>query len=375
MKSILAFTFLSGVLTSMGALISPVAIAQNLPSAPTSAKSWNRPTLRISLPTTATQLEFSREGDRLLTTGATAQSVELWNLTTGKKQSTFPVEAGVGICNAALSANGEFVAALTYAQETPAASTKRKIALRMWNLKTGRSLWNIPIQDRVIQGEQLPSCQVEFSPNSQLVATSISGAADKAQTGVRVWNVPQGTLQQVTGSRVNAIEKLAFSPDSSLLGFTTNVNSQSQLHLWNLRDRKLQANLKGLPVQQPAGLYFPDLFNFAFSPSQQDVIAYTFDNELISRLYRWQTSTGKLLGTRDLPIDRQDGLFAISADGQTYVYGGQVSGYHIGNLQSKRTWRFAQGLDLSLDQSKAVAISSDGQQVAISYDQAIVILR
>jgi hypothetical protein len=358
------------IASGMGAVQLPKATAQTAQvSAPTPVKSWNRPTLRLTLPTTATQLKFSSDGSRLLTNDMIEQSVELWNLTTGKKESAFPVKAGFAICDVALSADGQFAAALSYSTEASASPTKRKVELKVWNLKTGHSQWSSPIQDHLIQTEDIPLCQVEFSPDSRLLATSINSVANKAQAGVRVWNVPQGTLQQVTGSAVTAIYRLAFSRDSSLLGFTTVVNNQSQLHLWNLRDRKLQANLKA-----PYGKYFDTIVDFRFSPNQQDAIAYTYDGGLTSRLHRWQIKTGRLIHSSELPPDRTDGLLAISPDAQTYVYGGDVTGYHIGNLQTGRSWDFPAGLSPT-QQQKKVVFSPDGQQMAISEERTIKILR
>lgn len=337
--------------------------------APTPVKSWTRPTLRITLPTRATQLKFSHNGDRLLTNGATEQSVELWDLTTGKRLSAFSAKAGFAICDIALSPDEQFAAALLYSRETSAMPTKRKVELKVWNLKTGQSQSSSPIQDHLIQTDQVPLCQVEFSPNNQLLATSVSSVANKAQAGVRVWTVPKGTLQQVTGSAVTAIYRLAFSRDSSLLGFTTVVNNQSQLHLWNVRDRKLQATLKAVQ-----GRYFDTILDFRFSPNQQDAIAYAYDGGLMSRLYRWQIRTGRLISSSELPPDRSDGLLALSPDAQAYVYGGDVTGYHIGNLQSGRSWNFPQALS-PMHQPEKVMFSPDGQQMAISEGQTIKILR
>ncbi len=383
MKSILALALMSGFVSNAGALLLPRAIAASeitqVPVTDTLTKPWNRPTVRLTLPTSASQLQFSSDGNSLLTNGATAQSVELWSLTTGKKQSTFSAKAGFVFCDVALSADGQFAAALLNSNEFPAAPAKRKIELKVWNLKTGQPQWNVPIQDHVIQTDQVPLCQVKFSPNGRLLATSISSPANKPQKGVRLWNVPQGTLQQVTSSAVNAIYQLAFSPDSSLLGFTTVVNNKSQLHLWNLRgscgvalcaNRTLKATLSA-----PLGRYFGTIANFRFDLNQQDVIAYVWDGELISYLYRWQIKTGKLVSTRELPLDRQDGLLAVSPDGQTYIYGGQVTGYHIGDLQIRQSLNFPQGLSLPMDQQKKVVFSPDGQQIAISYNETITILR
>ncbi|MGV0027720.1 WD40 repeat domain-containing protein [Phormidesmis priestleyi] len=385
MKSILALALMSGFVSNAGALLLPKAIAASeITQVPaltdTLTKPWNRPTVRLTLPTSANQIQFSGDGNTLLTDGGQdGKTINLWNLTTGKKQSTFSAKAGFVFCGAALSADGQFAAALLTSTEATASPTKRKIELQVWNLKTGKTQWNVPVQDHTIQSEQPFSCQVEFSPNSRLLATSIDGAANKSQAGVRIWNVPQGTLQQVTRSTMTAIAHLSFSQDSSFLGYTFEMNNKSQLHLWNLRgscgvalcaNRTLKANLSA-----PRDKYFGTIANFRFDLNQQDAIAYVWDGELISYLYRWQIKTGKLVGTRELPLDRQDGLLAVSLDGQTYVYGGQVTGYHIGDLQTRQSLNFPQGLSLPMDQQKKVVFSPDGQQIAISYNETITILR
>lgn len=331
-----------------------------------STKSWLHPTLRLSLPTTATKFKFSSDGETLFTNGTTEQSAELWNLTTGK-QSTLPTKSGFVLCNLALSPDGEFAAALMYSVSASTSPTKRQVELKVWNLKTKRSQWTSPIQNHSIQTTENPICQVEFSPNSRLLATSISSRASP-QLGVRIWNASQGTLQQVTPT-VTSINRLAFSLDSSVLGFITSIDGNSQLHLWNLNTRKLQAKLQAVN-----GNYLMSIVDFVFSPNQQDAIAFTYDGGIFSRIYRWQIKTGKLQSSSELPLDRTDGLLALAPDGQTYVYGGDVTGYHIGNFQTKNSWEFPQGLSPTSGSTKVV-FSPDGQQMAIARDNHINIIR
>ncbi len=371
MKSTIAVAWVSGVVSCA---IASSAIAQQIPNGairatPNSTKSWERPTLRVSLPTTATKFKFSGDGETLLTNGATEQSAELWSLTTGKRISAFPAKAGFAFCDVALSPDGQFAAGLMYSREASTVRTKRKIELNVWNLKTGQSRWTSPIQDHTIQTPETPVCQVEFSPNSRVLATSISSRSNKLQSGVRIWNAPQGTLQQVTGSAVTHIEGLAFSRDSAVVGFTTLVNGNSQLHLWNLNARKLQAKLQAVHEGN-----FLSIADIVFSPNQQDVMAFTYDGGIFSYIHRWQIKTGTLQSSSVLPLDRTDGLLALSLDGQTYVYGGDVTGYHIGNFQTDRSWEFPQGLSPTSGLTRVV-FSPDGQQMAImSNDQTINVI-
>lgn len=246
-----------------------------------------------------------------------------------------------------------------YSRSASTLNSKRKVELKVWNLKTGQSQWTTPIQDHAIQTTETPVCQVEFSPNSRVLAISISSPSNKFQSGVRIWNVSPGTLQQITVLSVAYINRFAFSLDSSVLGFITLVNRNSQLHLWNLNTRKLQAKLQAIQ-----GSNVLPIVDIVFSPNQQDVIAFTYDGGLFSRIHRWQIKTGKLQHTSELPIDRTDGLLALSPDGQTYVYGGDVTGYHIGNFQINRRWEFPQGLSLTSGNTKVI-FSPDGQQMAI----------
>jgi WD40 repeat protein len=339
--------------------------AKTAPDRPAPTKSWSRPTLRISLPTTATELKFSGDGETLFTNGATGQSAELWSLTTGNRISAFPAKSGFALCDVALSSDRQFGAALMYSREAPTLPKKRQVELKVWNLKTGQSRWIRPIQDHAIQTTETPFCRVEFSPNSRVLATSISSHSNKFQSGVRIWNVPQGTLQQVAGSAVTYNNRFAFSLDSSVLGFVSLANRNSQLHLWNLNARKLQAKLQAIQ-----GNYVLPIADIVFSPNQQDVIAFSNDGGLYSRIHRWQIKTGKLQRSSELPIDRTDGLLALSPDGQTYVYGGDVTGYHIGNFQTNRTWEFP--LNRSPTGWPKVVFSPDGQQMAIVSDNQTI---
>lgn len=353
---------------AISAELRPVLNAQQAPAPPIPVKPWDHPTLRLTLPTPATQVRFSQDGEHLLTTDATRQTAELWNLATGQKQTTVPAKAGFAFCNVALSADGQFAAALLYSREASSVAAKRKIELNVWNLKTGRSQWTRPIQDHVIQANQTTQCEIEFSPNNQILATSISGLTFQSQPGVRLWSVPQGKLQSVTSSRVTAVSNLAFSRDSSMLGFSTLVDNQAQIYLWNLNDRKIQAILRAGEGKYPLGISAVQ-----FTPDQQDIIAYTNDG-IFSKLYRWRVKLGKLKGVSDLGVDRTDRFLGLSPDGETYVYGGDVTGFHIGNLRTSQSLDFPQGLKPGSSVSKVV-FSPDGQQMAIVDVQKIMILR
>jgi WD40 repeat protein/tetratricopeptide (TPR) repeat protein len=373
MKLVFLGTLISGLISSTTLAVTATqsassAVAQQPTPKDLSVNSWNRPALRLTLPTAATQLEFSQDGNHLLTTTLPGQPAELWNLTTNKKEVTVPAKAGFAYCNVALSADGQYAAALLHSIDAPSATrTKRKIEVKVWNLKTGQTQWTSPIQDHVILAGQTTVCEIEFSPNSQILATSISSPSYQLQPGVRLWSVPQGKLLSVTNSKTSAIDNLAFTRDSSMLGFSTRVDNQAQAHLWNLNDRKLQVTLKA-EGNPPPGIV--DVF---FSPNQQDVLAYT-DDGIFDRLYRWQVQTGKLKNISPLAPDRTDRLLGLSPDGETYVYGGDVTGYHIGNLRSNLSLDFPQPLSPS-SATRKVVFSPDGQQMAISNEQNITILR
>ncbi len=366
----------------VGAIAIQSAIAQQIPnsarnaqpkvssialSKPALAKSWERPTLRISLPTTATKFKFSADGETLLTNGANEQSAELWSLRTGKLIYAFPAKPGFALCDVALSADGQLAAALTYSRSAPTLPTKRQVELKVWQLKTRRSPSTIPIQSHAIQTNETPICQVEFSPNSRLLATSISSRSGQPQVGVRIWNARQGTLQQITRPGLTYISRLAFSPNSSVLGF---VAGNSQLHLWNLSTRKPQAKLQAVD-----GNYVMSIVDIVFSPNQQEAIAFAYDGGIFSYIYRWRIKTGKLQSSSQLQIDRTDSLLALSPDAQTYVYGGDVTGYHIGNFQTGKHWEFPQNLSPTSGQTKVI-FSPDAQQMATSPgDRTIKIVR
>jgi WD40 repeat protein len=303
-----------------------------------------------------------------MSNGAARQSAELWNLMTGKRISTFPAKAGFAFCDVALSPDGQLAAGMMYSSDAPTVRTKRKIELNVWNLKTGQSRWTSPIQDHTIQTPETPICQVEFSPNSRILATSINRSFDKKlQSGTRIWHVSPGTLQQVI-PLVSDSNSFAFSRDSSVLGFVTLVKGNSQLHLWNLNARKLQAKLQAVHE----GNLLP-IVDIVFSPNQQDVTAFSADG-IFKYIHSWQITTGKLQRSSQLSIDRTASLLALSPDGQTYVYGSDVIGYHISNFQTNRSWEFPQGLSPTSAVTRVV-FSPDGQQMAIvSNDKTINVI-
>jgi len=128
-------------------------------------------------------------------------------------------------------------------------------------------------------------------------------------------------------------------------------------------------------VQAVQGNYVLPIVDIVFSPNQQDVIAYTAYGGPSSYIHRWQIKTGKLQRSLELPIDRTDSLLSLSPDGQTFVYGGDVMGYHIGNFQTNQRQRFP--LDPSPgNRLTKVVFSPDGQQMAIDRNgQTIEVIR
>ncbi|AFZ11281.1 hypothetical protein Cri9333_0295 [Crinalium epipsammum PCC 9333] len=244
----------------------------------------------------------------------------------------------------------------------------------VWNLKTRQSRWVRPIQNHAIQTTDTPFCQVEFSPNSRLLATSLPSPSNKLQSGVRIWNVLEGTLQQVIPMAVVPYinpnkPHFAFSPDSSVLGFVTLVKGYSQLHLWNLSARKLQAQLQAR-LQAVDVDNLVSIEDFVFSPNQQDVmaLAFSFDGLKFSYIYRWQIKTGKLQQNWQksrFTLDRTDSILALSPDSQTFVYGGEVGGYNISNFSTTyKRFPFPQALSPTSGSTRVV-FSPDGQQMAI----------
>jgi WD40 repeat protein len=90
----------------------------------------------------------------------------------------------------------------------------------------------------------------------------------------------------------------------------------------------------------------------------------SFEGGPYGGVHRWDIKTGKLQRSSDLSIDHSDILAVLSPDGQTYVYGGDVTGYRIGNFQSNKSWKLPQNPS-SRDSLSGVVFSPDGQQIAI----------
>jgi WD40 repeat protein len=197
-------------------------------------------------------LEFALQGDTIAV--STLESIEVWNLSTGKLLQSFPSNAERaedGFGGATLSPNGKLLVSTKNVSELRlhevdtgqtirtfggSASDVLAIAasgtgilasgsdddsIKLWSASTGQLL-------KKLTGHKGAVCAIAFSPNGPALA---SGSQDKT---VRIWDAISGQVLQTFTGHQEGVCALAFSPDGSRILSADTENAQ----LWEVASGK-----------------------------------------------------------------------------------------------------------------------------------------
>jgi WD40 repeat protein len=137
------------------------------------------------------------------------------------------------------------------------ASTPDRFAIRMWRLKDGQLLYELPTS---FTGAV--NC-LTFSPDGSTLAT---GHYDGA---IRLWDVPKGELKQEF-SLEGVVESLAFSPDSTLLASGEGYRGFA-IHIWDVTNGQRLQTLLG---------HTHAVDHLAFSPDGHLLVSASYDGTL-----------------------------------------------------------------------------------------------
>ncbi|MDE0638210.1 MAG: hypothetical protein OXI43_20410 [Candidatus Poribacteria bacterium] len=212
---------------------------------------------------------YSPDG-KLITTGGTDGTVQLWNTHTGKTIKTFKW-------------NEEYIGYIKYSPDG------RTIAIRgaentieLWNARTGKHL-------KSLSGHEKPNTLYEghpdvtiasyaFSPDSK---TIVSGGGDKT---VRLWNARTGgNIRTLTGHTETVIA-VAYSPDG---GTIVSASRDKTGRMW---DANTGENIKTLTGHNDI------IVSVAYSPDGNTIISAGWDG----MLHRWDAQTGEPLKTYEI---------------------------------------------------------------------------
>jgi WD40 repeat protein len=224
-----------------------------------------------------------------------ADSVRVWDLTTGEAVYTFSDHASM-VSAIAFSPDGQFLATADYDFDN------RMLTIRLRNVSNGQTLHTLrrAITPRFIQdgGGYYFSSVLAFSSDGQTLYSSATSPL------IQVWDVNQGVLQRSLVGHRETIRTLQVSPDGQTLAST---HVDGRLTLLDLNSGQVKRVFEG-------GI---DAFKVAFSPDNETVMG-TFtvrqDGATTPRqIAIWNTTTGEPVDTVTGFVD-QDWLI-LSADG------------------------------------------------------------
>jgi WD40 repeat protein len=266
-------------------------------------------------------LAFSPDGTYLATQGSWSDhgEVKLWPTLKGKMELSKTskgrpkrtlITKGTGLL--IFSPNGKTLA--TGRTEFP----YKVSTIQLWDLASGNLKASLPeVSD------------IAFSPDNKTLAIGTKGV-------VRLLDATSIELRSTLQAQAGGVDKLAISPDGTLLA--TVENGKEEVQLWDIGDRLLKATLEG-----PRG-WDKEL---AFSPDGNTLAVGSLRENRAVAVSLWNVSTGKQYGTLsgDQPgfgagFDDQGWMtvFAFSPDGKTLATGSADHAEKVGFFCNVEVW-------------------------------------
>ena len=223
-------------------------------------------------------MALSADG-RLLVTGGDDRVIRLWNLATGKMQTTIAEEKIIS--DLAFSPDGKLIAAALFSREPMA---------KIWDADTQKLLYTITDHRQQIL------C-VAFSPDGKWLGTSDTHA-------VKIRNPVTCEVLHALGEHEQGASALVFSPDGSRLAAVPTHGRH--IEVWDTATWKTA--WQGMTTNQHCLAYSPDGRLLACG-------------HLFGRISVWDAATGEKLHEWK-PNNSDVGALAFSPDGTALVSGG-----------------------------------------------------
>ncbi|BAY13401.1 nSTAND1 domain-containing NTPase [Calothrix sp. NIES-2098] len=278
-------------------------------------------------------IAFSPDKQRLAS-GSGDNTINLWDITTGKLLQTFPLEQYSD------SGHSSTVNSIAFSPDRQKlASGSDDSTIKLWDVTTGKL-------QRTINGHTLPVNSIAFSSDGKLLA---SGSTDKT---VRLWDVTTGKLLQTLRGHSNKVNSIAFNRDRQRLA---SGSDDKTIKLWDVETGKLLQTIKGhtLPVN-----------SIVFSPDGKQLASASDDNTI----KLWNVNTGKLLQTLRGHSSRFNSI-AFSLDGKQLAAGSDDKTIKLWDVSSGKLLQILRGHSNTVS---SIAFSPDGKQLASgSRDQTI----
>ncbi|MGH7172862.1 MAG: protein kinase domain-containing protein, partial [Gemmataceae bacterium] len=230
--------------------------------------------------------------DHRLLVGVKGTTLQLWDVSAGRKRADLPGRiTGGNVCAAAFSPDSRNLA---YSADGN--------ALRLWDVKAGA-------ESSVLRGHSDYIRALAFSPDGKRLA---SGSADP-DNSVRLWDVASGKELAVLRGHRNEVISVAFSPDGSRLA---SASRDQTARLWD--------GVTGRPIATLPG--HRDCVNHVvFRPDSRRLVTNSYD----ATLRLWDAAAGEPLAVLNghagrvwLAVFKSDGaaLASIADDGTVRLW-------------------------------------------------------
>lgn len=243
--------------------------------------------------------------------------VRIWDATTEQGVLTFRGHGNASVKNLVFSHDGQRIAqcwgggtVVVWERSTGRVLLKRERPNNAWNgpvsvaldatgtrLATSKDkevvVWSVPEGSELLRLHDDEAIVVAFSPDGSQLA---SGGVGKT---IKVWNIPNGKLQQQLDNHSAFVISLAFGPDGRWLASTSHDHTA---RIWNLASGKEQSVFRG---------HNAVVKKVAFAPDGEHVA--TGDGKGDTLIWEWRTGTEKAM-LRGHPLEIT--ALAWSPDGQ-----------------------------------------------------------
>ncbi|MDJ0774572.1 MAG: AAA-like domain-containing protein [Mastigocoleus sp. MO_167.B18] len=271
-------------------------------------------------------IDFSPDGKTIASTGADS-TVRLWNIETRKQIENFLGHRGT-VWGVNFSPDGKQLV-----------SSGSDGTLQLWNLNTpGR-------EPQTFKGHTGGIRNVTFSPDGK----KLFSIGDRT---LRIWSL-EDTEPQTLLTNDGEVSAVSFSPDGKIIAA---ASTDSNIKLWNIKNRKLVKTLKG---------HTKNIIDISFSPNGKLLVSGSSDKtvklwnlENGTEIYSRKGHTGILYSVNFSPDGKQ--LASASNDRTVKIWNAE-DGELLQTLQGHV--HTARAVSFSPDGKKFASASSDGRVI------------